>query len=174
MEPAFAELSKLRSKKRAICHYVKPYPRLPEDVRRSLIRKADRLEHMIQTMDAPYRKKRHYCGMLDQESHAAVNACISSIKEKKEMYKLKKLWKLKTATKFLHLYKGEYDVEGLSLPYEIVSRKDEGEMFGGASLGHGTDAVCIIPFFENGDVLATKEFRYAVNYSRLKSRASRA
>lgn len=80
VEPAFAELSKLRSKKRAICHYVRPHPGLPEDVRRSLIRKANRLEHMIQTMDAPYRKKRHYCGMLDQEIHAAVNACISSIK----------------------------------------------------------------------------------------------
>lgn len=79
------------------------------------------------------------------------------------MYKLKKFQKLKTATKFLHLYKGEYDVEGLSLPYEIVSRKGEEEMFGGAALGHGTDAVCIVPFFENGDVLATKEFRYALN-----------
>ena len=36
-------------------------------------------------------------------------------------------------------------------------------MFEGAALGHGTDAVCIVPFFENGDVLATKEFRYALN-----------
>lgn len=79
------------------------------------------------------------------------------------MYKLKKFQKLRTATKFLHLYEGEYDVEGLSLPYEIVSRKDEEEMLGGASLGHETDAVCIVPFFENGDVLATKEFRYALN-----------
>lgn len=79
------------------------------------------------------------------------------------MHKLKKFQKLQTATKFLHLYKGEYDVEGLSLPYEIVSRKDEKEMFMGAALGHGVDAVCIVPFFENGDVLATKEFRYAIN-----------
>ncbi len=27
----------------------------------------------------------------------------------------------------------------------------------------GWNAVCIVPFFENGDVLATKEFRYAIN-----------
>lgn len=79
------------------------------------------------------------------------------------MHKLSNLRKIKTDTKFLHLYKGEYDVDGQRLPYEIVSRKDDKTMFGGISLGHGIDAVCIIPFFENGDVLATKEFRYATN-----------
>lgn len=79
VEPAFAELSKLRNKKRSICHYVRSHPGIPADVRRSLIRKADRLEHMMQTMEAPYRKKRHYYGMLGQEIHAAVNAYIRSV-----------------------------------------------------------------------------------------------
>lgn len=36
-------------------------------------------------------------------------------------------------------------------------------MAGGASLRNGVDAVCIVPFFKNGDMLATKEFRYAIN-----------
>lgn len=79
------------------------------------------------------------------------------------MHKMVSFKEIKTNTKYLHLYKGEYDVDGLSLPYEIVSRKDADTMFGGMSLGHGVDAVCIVPFFEDGDVLATKEFRYATN-----------
>lgn len=79
------------------------------------------------------------------------------------MHTLKKFQKIQTGTKFVHLYRGEYDVDGRALQHEISSRKDEGGMTGGASLGHGADAVCIVPFFGNGDVLATKEFRYAVN-----------
>lgn len=79
VEPAFAELSKLRNKKRAICHYLRSHKNLLMDVRRSLIQKADRLERMMQTMEAPYRKKRCYYGMLDQEIHAAVESYIRSI-----------------------------------------------------------------------------------------------
>ena len=62
------------------------------------------------------------------------------------MHKMVSFKEIKTNTKYLHLYKGEYDVDGLSLPYEIVSRKDADTMFGGMSLGHGVDAVCIVPF----------------------------
>lgn len=79
VEPAFAELSKLRNKRRAICHYLRSHKNLPMDVRRSLIQKADRLERMMQTMEAPYRKKRCYYGMLDQEIHAAVESYIRLI-----------------------------------------------------------------------------------------------
>jgi len=79
------------------------------------------------------------------------------------MHKLIRLKKIKTGTEYLHLYRGEYDMDGQILSYEIVSRKDAETMFGGQSLGHGVDAVYIIPFFANGDVLATKEFRYATN-----------
>ena len=58
VEPAFAQLSRLRNKKRSISHYVRHHKNLPLDVRRFLIQKMDRLEHMIRTADAPYRKKR--------------------------------------------------------------------------------------------------------------------
>lgn len=58
VEPAFAQLSRLRNKKRSISYYVRHHKNLPLDVRRSLIQKMDRLEHMIRTADAPYRKKR--------------------------------------------------------------------------------------------------------------------
>ena len=58
VEPAFAQLSSLRNKKRSISHYVRHHKNLPVDVRRSLIQKMDNLEHMIRTADAPYRKKR--------------------------------------------------------------------------------------------------------------------
>ena len=30
-------------------------------------------------------------------------------------------------------------------------------------LGTKTDAVCIVPIFDNGDFLVTREFRYAIN-----------
>lgn len=58
VEPAFAQLSRLRNKKRSISYYVRHHKNLPLDVRRFLIQKMDRLEHMIRTADAPYRKKR--------------------------------------------------------------------------------------------------------------------
>lgn len=71
VEPAFAELSDLRNKIRNISSYLRTHD-LPDDVRRSLIEKMDRLSDMVQTMDAPYRKKRHYYDML----HAAIAATV--------------------------------------------------------------------------------------------------
>lgn len=78
VESAFAELSNLRNKKRAISHYLRTHT-LPANVRRSLIRKMDTLDRMIQTMNAPYRKKRHYYGMLDAEISLATNQYIKSL-----------------------------------------------------------------------------------------------
>lgn len=78
VEPAFADLSDLRNKKRAIRHYIRHHD-LPEDVRRSLIKKIDRLDQMMQTMEVPYRKKRHYYAMLDAEIKRSVDTYISSI-----------------------------------------------------------------------------------------------
>ena len=64
--------------------------------------------------------------------------------------------------RFLHTYKAKYDDNGTEIPYEIVSRRgyDEIQQQG---LGSKTDAVCIVPVFDNGDLLATREFRYAIN-----------
>ena len=78
VEPAFAELSNLRNKKRKIQHYLHSHPELPGDVRRSLIQKIDKLEQMVQTADAPYRKNRRYYAMLDHEIKAAVSDYIRS------------------------------------------------------------------------------------------------
>lgn len=78
VEPAFATLSDLRNKKRNISHYLRTHS-LPEEVGRSLIRKMDRLEHMIQTMETPYRKKRHYYAMLDHEIRSSVDSYISGL-----------------------------------------------------------------------------------------------
>ena len=55
VEPAFAKLADLRNKKRKIKHFLRRHD-LPEDVRRSLIEKMDRLERMIQTAKTPHRK----------------------------------------------------------------------------------------------------------------------
>ena len=57
VEPAFAELSDLRNKIRNISSLSAHITILPDDVRRSLIEKMDRLSDMMQTMDAPYRKE---------------------------------------------------------------------------------------------------------------------
>ena len=79
VEPAFAQLSSLRNKKRSISHYVRHHKNLPVDVRRSLIQKMDRLEHMIRTADAPYRKKRAYYNMLNHEIKQNVKTYMSFI-----------------------------------------------------------------------------------------------
>ena len=79
VEPAFAQLSSLRNKKRSISHYVRQHKNLPLDVRRSLIQKMDRLEYMIRTADAPYRKKRAYYNMLNHEIKQDVKAYMSCI-----------------------------------------------------------------------------------------------
>lgn len=89
VEPAFAELSNLRNKKRKICHYLRNH-QLSEDVRRSLIRKVDNLERMIQTMGAPYQKKRHYYEMLDHEIKYAVDTYLDEL-SKNTMTVLEKL-----------------------------------------------------------------------------------
>lgn len=78
VEPAFAILSDLRNKKRAIRHYLRKHD-VPEDVRRSLIKKMDRLEHMIRTMNMPYRKKRHYYNLLDQEIKNSVKTYMENL-----------------------------------------------------------------------------------------------
>ena len=79
VEPAFAQLSRLRNKKRSISYYVRHHKNLPLDVRRSLIQKMDRLEHMIRAADAPYRKKRAYYNMLNHEIKQDVKAYMSCI-----------------------------------------------------------------------------------------------
>lgn len=79
VEPAFAQLSSLRNKKRSISHYVRHHKNLPVDVRRSLIQKMDSLEHMIRTADAPYRKKRAYYNMLNHEISQNVKTYMSCI-----------------------------------------------------------------------------------------------
>ena len=79
VEPAFAQLSSLRNKKRSISYYVRHHKNLPLDVRRSLIQKMDRLEYMIRTADAPYRKKRAYYNMLNHEIKQDVKTYMSCI-----------------------------------------------------------------------------------------------
>ena len=79
VEPAFAQLSSLRNKKRSISHYVRHHKNLPVDVRRSLIQKMDSLEHMIRTADAPYRKKRTYYNILNHEISQNVKTYMSCI-----------------------------------------------------------------------------------------------
>lgn len=80
VEPSFAGLSDLRNKKRSISHYLRHHKALPEDVRRSLIQKMDRLDEMMQTMNAPYRKKRRYYGLLDQEIRKSVTGYMDGLK----------------------------------------------------------------------------------------------
>ena len=79
VEKSFASLSDMRNKKRSISHYLRRHKNIPEDVRRSLIRKIDRLDQMIQKADTPYRKKRCYYEKLDHEIKTSVDRYIESI-----------------------------------------------------------------------------------------------
>ena len=76
VEPAFAYLSDLRNKKRCISHYMHTHKNLPVDVKKQLIEKMDKLEHMIHIAEAPYRKNRHYYQMLDHEISSSVREYI--------------------------------------------------------------------------------------------------
>ena len=78
VERDLANLSDLRNKKRSICHYLRTHD-LPEDTRRSLIRKVDDLEHMIREAKVPYRHKRRYYEMLDHEIRLTVDALLQNI-----------------------------------------------------------------------------------------------
>ena len=79
VEPSFEGLSDLRNKKKAIKHYLHSSKNLSEDVRRSLIAKMDKLEGQIRTTNTPYRKKRHYYQLLEQEIKRSVSAYVNSI-----------------------------------------------------------------------------------------------
>ena len=79
VEKSFASLSDMRNKKRSISHYLRRHKNLPEDVRRSLIKKMDRLDQMVQKADAPYRKKRCYYEKLDHEIKSSVSRYMESI-----------------------------------------------------------------------------------------------
>lgn len=63
---------------RNISSYLRTHD-LPDDVRRSLIEKMDRLSDMMQTMDAPYRKKRHYYDMLNTAIASAVKEYMGTL-----------------------------------------------------------------------------------------------
>ena len=79
VEKSFASLSDMRNKKRKISHYLRRHENLTEDVRRSLIQKMDRLDQMIQKAEAPYRKNRHYYGILEHEIKSSIDSYIKSI-----------------------------------------------------------------------------------------------
>lgn len=79
VEKSFASLSDMRNKKRKISHYLRRHENLPEDVRRSLIQKMDRLDQMVQKAEAPHRKNRHYYGMLEHEVKSSIDSYIKSI-----------------------------------------------------------------------------------------------
>lgn len=79
VEKSFASLSDMRNKKRKISHYLRWHENLPEDVRRSLIQKMDRLDQMVQKAEAPHRKNRHYYGMLEHEVKSNIDSYIKSI-----------------------------------------------------------------------------------------------
>ena len=79
VEKSFGEFSSLRNKKRKLRHFLRKHKNLPDDVRRSLIKKMDKLNRMIQKANAPYRKKRHYYQMLDKEIKDAVLSYVSSL-----------------------------------------------------------------------------------------------
>ena len=75
VEPAFAELASLRNKKRKIKHFLRKHD-LPEDVRRSLIKKMDHLERMIQTAKSPVSQKALLlCAVGSRDQEISHNLC---------------------------------------------------------------------------------------------------
>lgn len=80
VEPAFADLSSVRNKKRAIRIFLKKHKKnLPDDVIKHLRDKMDLLERIIRKTNAPYRKKRRYYAQMDHHIKEAVDAYIDSL-----------------------------------------------------------------------------------------------
>ena len=79
VEKSFASLSNMRNKKRKISHYLRRHENLPEDARRSLIQKMDKLDQMIQKAEATHRKNRRYYNMLEHEIKSSIDSYIKSI-----------------------------------------------------------------------------------------------
>lgn len=79
VEKSFVSLSNMRNKKRKISHYLRRHENLPEDARRSLIQKMDKLDQMIQKAEAPHRKNRRYYNMLEHEIKSSIDSYIKSI-----------------------------------------------------------------------------------------------
>ena len=78
VEKSFASLSNMRNKKSKISHYLRRHENLPEDVRRSLIQKMDKLDQMIQKAEAPHRKNRRYYNMLEKISRRILVTSVVS------------------------------------------------------------------------------------------------
>ena len=82
VEKAFAERANLVNKKRNIKRYLRNHKHLPENIRRSCIRKMSNINRMLQMMNAPYRKNRKYHQDLTKAIKDAVKTYINSIDEK--------------------------------------------------------------------------------------------
>jgi len=76
--------------------------------------------------------------------------------------KLKGIKKL-TNERFLNLYDLIYENEsGKEIHWTVASRFSEDQLICN-SKELNASAVCIVPIFDNGDLLVTREFRYAIN-----------
>ena len=79
VEPLFAERSALRNKKRKLKTYLKYHKNVPEDVRKAIRDKIDRLETMLRRSKKAYRKRNQYLNMLKKTIKDAVRAFIKSL-----------------------------------------------------------------------------------------------
>ena len=79
VEPSLAGCSDLRNKKKKISHFLRTHKNLPEDVRRSLILKIDRLEEMLRKEQASTHKRNRYYHDLDRIVAETVNLYLESI-----------------------------------------------------------------------------------------------
>lgn len=74
-----------------------------------------------------------------------------------KMKKLKNV--IRIAEGWIKKYDFIYDVDGKEYHYDVVSRNK----IEGTDLPDITNAVAIIPVFDNGDILMIKEYRYPLN-----------
>ena len=79
VETLFAEKSNLLNKKRKLVRYLKAHPDVPDDVKKAIRDKIDRLEASVRKVKKAYRTNRRYHAMLKKRIKDVVSEYIRSL-----------------------------------------------------------------------------------------------
>lgn len=109
VEPAFAGLSDIRNKKRKLKRFIHKHKNLPDDVRKHLRDKIDRLETMLRKAKKAYRLNRRYYNILAHNVKASVDEYINKLNGDKSIVTVLELFDIKEFSK-THAENGIYSI----------------------------------------------------------------
>lgn len=78
--PALGGLNSIRNKKQKLKRFLRKHPDLPDNVKKQIRDKMDKLEHMLRTEQSSVHKLNRFHDTVKQEAKVAVNEYIDSLK----------------------------------------------------------------------------------------------